>query len=406
MKTTAIGNRGPKIAAVALAFALSACGGGQDDGPVSPPSAAPIAAPVTATPKSIDFGLFRTCDADCLASVTKYRLTEPAWNSHIVHDEPVLPSSLLSHLWREPLEILQVRDRITGHVYTPWVDYAPNANGLLYFPAGSTVQLIPAGFPYQANPEQSPTISQTKDGRPLWIKVDYQQRQVAVTYRATVDAPAPKTIGSVPVTAAKVNGCNPVAVTFYGDSITNGGDATALSNIEPRQPGWVDLLASMLANGCGDTYHWRNASQGGWSSTDGLQNISARVNQTASDMVVLGFGMNDSTAFVPPALFESNMRAMVTSIRAQAPATEILLVSSWLGNPEWKPMDVSLLQAYQGVLVRIAGDTAGVAVADMTSMSASVLAKKRYYEVTSNGVNHPNDFMHVLYAQVVREALR
>jgi acyl-CoA thioesterase I len=42
-----------------------------------------------------------------------------------------------------------------------------------------------------------------------------------------------------------------------------------------------------------------------------------------------------------------------------------------------------------------------VVLADVTTLWTQLLARKSYYDVTGNGLNHPNDFGHRLYAQVI-----
>jgi hypothetical protein len=42
-----------------------------------------------------------------------------------------------------------------------------------------------------------------------------------------------------------------------------------------------------------------------------------------------------------------------------------------------------------------------IAVADVWSMHAHILNTKRYCDISGNHVNHPNDFMVRVYAQVV-----
>ncbi|MBR5529062.1 MAG: hypothetical protein IKU57_01165, partial [Oscillospiraceae bacterium] len=46
-------------------------------------------------------------------------------------------------------------------------------------------------------------------------------------------------------------------------------------------------------------------------------------------------------------------------------------------------------------------ETEGVVVADMTTYHKSLLAHKRYYDMTGNNVNHPNDFLARAYAQLL-----
>jgi hypothetical protein len=45
----------------------------------------------------------------------------------------------------------------------------------------------------------------------------------------------------------------------------------------------------------------------------------------------------------------------------------------------------------------------GIAVADVTSLWTKALERKTFYDLTGNGVNHPNDFGHRLYAHVLIE---
>jgi acyl-CoA thioesterase-1 len=41
------------------------------------------------------------------------------------------------------------------------------------------------------------------------------------------------------------------------------------------------------------------------------------------------------------------------------------------------------------------------AVADVTTLWADLLKRKSFADLTGNGVNHPNDFGHRFYAQVI-----
>ena len=46
-----------------------------------------------------------------------------------------------------------------------------------------------------------------------------------------------------------------------------------------------------------------------------------------------------------------------------------------------------------------------MAIVPVTSMHKSLLEKKRYYDMTGNNVNHPNDFMARIYAQTVNKTI-
>lgn len=355
----------------------------------------------------IDWSQFRNCtSAQCSTDVIKkFHLDSPIWSAETVYDEPVLPTGAPIKLWRSPTAILEVRDRTTGKVFTAGSDYSM-IDGSLVVDIGSTIKSYP-NFPYTMDKATPPNFQPfTKAGRSLRIAVDYQSHQIAVTYSAGAIVSGSPLIGSLPITARKIAAREPVAATFYGDSITRGANASGTVNQSPHQPGWVDLLAALLSNGGDGTFYWRNVAVGGWNSAEGLAGLRGKVNTTASDLVEIGYGMNDATAGISSHDYEKNVRAMIVEIREKAPATEILLVSSWLGNGDWKAIDNTLIMNYRAAQARIVANTDGVAMADMTSLSENILAGKSYYDLTSNGVNHPADFMHVGYAQIVARAIR
>jgi hypothetical protein len=57
------------------------------------------------------------------------------------------------------------------------------------------------------------------------------------------------------------------------------------------------------------------------------------------------------------------------------------------------------MTAYRDTLRSMEGP--GVAVADLWEMHGELLGQKSYEDTTGNHVNHPNDFIVRLYAQVV-----
>src|SRR4029079_4740060 len=109
------------------------------------------------------------------------------------------------------------------------------------------------------------------------------------------------------------------------------------------------------------------------------------------------FGMNDVFGRNASA-YQANILAIMDTIRADAPDAEFILLASMLGNAEWgMPMDQFSL--YRDALKKLCGP--GVVLADMTSMWDELLKRKTFYDLTGNGVNHPNDFGHCVYAQLL-----
>jgi hypothetical protein len=94
---------------------------------------------------------------------------------------------------------------------------------------------------------------------------------------------------------------------------------------------------------------------------------------------------------------------MIDAIRAGRPETEFVLVATMLGNRDWIRLKSENFPAYREALKALAGP--GIAVADVTSVWEEFLNRKCDWDQTGNGVNHPNDFGHRVYAQVVCDLL-
>jgi hypothetical protein len=94
---------------------------------------------------------------------------------------------------------------------------------------------------------------------------------------------------------------------------------------------------------------------------------------------------------------------MIRRIRETLPQSEILLVCTMLGNREWIHTPREMFAEYRDVLMSCA--SSGTAVADLTEVWGRLLKSKEDLDLTGNGLNHPNDFGHRLYAQAILKLL-
>ena len=120
------------------------------------------------------------------------------------------------------------------------------------------------------------------------------------------------------------------------------------------------------------------------------------------DLVILAFGMNDS-AGQPAARYQANIKAMMDAVRKENPRAEFILVATMLGNKDWTTLHQELFPQYRDALAQLCGR--GVALADMTTIWTELFKHKKDWDMTGNGVNHPNDFGHRIYAQVLSTLL-
>ena len=85
---------------------------------------------------------------------------------------------------------------------------------------------------------------------------------------------------------------------------------------------------------------------------------------------------------------------------------EILLVATLVPNPILDSPKAKFYneQMHQGKeLEKFVGE--GIGMVDIHRVQLSLMERKRFVDMTGNNVNHPNDFMVRVYAQVVSAAL-
>lgn len=85
------------------------------------------------------------------------------------------------------------------------------------------------------------------------------------------------------------------------------------------------------------------------------------------------------------------------------PQAEFILVATMLANPDWTALRHERFPEYRDALASLRGP--GVELADLSSVWAELHRHKRDADLTGNGVNHPNDFGHRIYAQVLGSLL-
>lgn len=196
-------------------------------------------------------------------------------------------------------------------------------------------------------------------------------------------------------TLARLKAGQPVKIVAYGDSITAGGDAT--------QPEWV--FWQRWADDLQGRYPRArvaavNGATGGDSTAQGLQRLQSKVLDQQPDLVLVGFGMNDhNVGGVPIPQFEENLKQIIARIRAETGA-EIVLFSTFPPNPLWKHGSHRMPE-YAAATARVAGETA-CAYADVFNNWQSLAARKKPEDLLGNNINHPNDFGHWMYFEILR----
>jgi lysophospholipase L1-like esterase len=284
------------------------------------------------------------------------------------------------------------------------------ATGTLYLPVGSRIPFKTMDTLYPLLTSGAPKI-RGKRGDPargiFWGEgALYHGLQVEVTYDCAPGQWAgyvPKFSGdALPRTMKKLTGREPVKVLLSGDSISEGYNASQFTKTRPGCPPFGELVALALQKHYGSPVTFENHAHGGWNAQRGLkQATDEKLGARQPDLVMIAFGMNDVFGR-KPAAYQENIRGIMEAIRKDSPDTEFVLVASMLGNVEWG-MPMEQFPLYRDALKELCGP--GGVLADMTAVWEELLKRKSFYDLTGNGVNHPNDFGHCIYAQTILSLL-
>jgi KaiC/GvpD/RAD55 family RecA-like ATPase len=102
---------------------------------------------------------------------------------------------------------------------------------------------------------------------------------------------------------------------------------------------------------------------------------------------------------VSPEDYRDEVKKIMEAKRAVHPDTEFILITSMTRHPTWLGESAAASKLFADKLKELAGP--GCAVADLHALWTKVLERKDFYDITGNGVNHPNDYGHRLYTAVL-----
>ena len=227
---------------------------------------------------------------------------------------------------------------------------------------------------------------------------------IDVTYTHAEDRQAwqqTSAVGTLPRLARRLQRGEPVTLCLMGDSIAEGYDSSGFHGWPPHQPGFARLVASGLEQEYGGAVDLRNLAVAGSTAADALWAIAGDA-FSASDLAIVAFGMNDAS-YADAAEFAANIAALLKRIREAAPHAEIVLVSPMLPTAACSWVVRARFEEYRQALAQLTGD--GVALADVTATWTRIVARKNPLDLSGNGLNHPNDFGHRIYAQVILERI-
>ena len=342
-------------------------------------------------------------------------LLRPFWEGDTVEGESVLfikdsATGEARALVLFPVrKVLAVRNSANDVTYEEGRDYTwkPGTREIV-LPAGSRiVSRTPQQLRRPAGSQKYKLTHRNGKGEIFFgAKLEYADMQTCITYRHAPEqwkSPAPKfDVAVLPQSVHKLLNKQPLSIVVLGDSISTGLNSSQVGKAAPWQPGYPELLKLHLEARFRKQVDLKNLSVGGKDTSWALTQIDEVVKATP-DLVILAFGMNDSAGRSTKD-YQANTRKIIAGIRQKLPDAEFILVASMLGNRDWTALRHELFPEYRDALAELC-EPGSMALADLTSIWTRFLELKKDWDQTGNGVNHPNDFGHRVYAQVISTLL-
>ena len=379
-------------------------------------------------------------------------LVKNFWQSDVMYDETVLfvaetdstgnvlsaPQAKLLFPVEEMIQVKQyLTDRDEPIFFTEGEDYTCSGNvltavGTIQEQSGKTVfsgnvpyvtdKSLTGEMPFPGVPDSKTVPSKQTPGLylPFTEGTGIVAMQCSVTYKHsgqwTGAVPSCYADGALKHTVEKLKSGAPVELFVWGDSISTGANSSSVLNMAPRLKTWPELLADNLSSYFGADVRLTNKAVGGWTSDGGVAGGSGYVDgeliqqkglsallredlpEYMPDVALIGFGMNDASAGFSADRFVGNILSMISALRERNPACEIVLIGTMLANP------LAIHSQNQEELTYYLKNISGIeeyncCTVDIGSMHKELLeAGKCYTEMSSNNVNHPNDFLARIYA--------
>lgn len=332
----------------------------------------------------------------------------PAQDEGKIVAESVLPirsagGDTSCRLLYPPTKILAVFSPLTGKVYAADVDYTATSDGL-GIPSGSSIKPLDENRLFTKGTDGLRSFP-LNDGRHQLAPEGrwWNEQQIAVTYLTSATEPVeptPPPDSFFQTLHDRLQAGQSMNLVILGDSISAGSNASSLDALAPYAATWAEQLTEKFRlRWKGASITLKNLALPGMDSSWGRDHAAFFFAHAPPDLLVVAFGMNDRER-ISPEKFRENIHSVIQAARKANPHCAIILVSSMRNNPLWG--DQKNLDLFREHLRSLTGPS--IRLADMTTTTDRLLQRKTYYDLTGNGVNHPNDYLIRWYADRVERA--
>lgn len=334
----------------------------------------------------------------------------PFWKSGRMYAETVLAlkregdAEACGSLAFKPLKIEKVTDYTGSKVYREGKDYVLDGRKIIFKQDGCVPQIA---FSQLVGKDIGAFPASDKVNKIYCAEGSFlQEHQAAVTYTFE-KSDFPLEIGvSEKLSAAlsKLKSAEKFRILFYGDSITTGCSSSGWQNLPPFTPSYTRLVHGGLQEAYGREIEYENTAVGGTGTDWALENVEERLISLKPDLTVLAFGINDGI-LVSKDKYKRNVAEIIKKTRKQLRDAQFLLVDCFTPSPyalteNYQPFLGTQRQFWQADR-ELCDEFEGVDTAPLGSVHDVLLQSKFYADMLVNNINHPNDFLTRLFAQVI-----
>lgn len=334
--------------------------------------------------------------------------TTPLWEGDTVYNETLMfVGETEAPLLYTPERVISVRSFDLKTEYTPGEDYAVRDGKIVLLPNTRIPSFsLEEYYPAEAVPGKS--FPSLVEGRPYIFFSEGSvvfERQIHVTYthREAWSGFLPRRTEKLGRFLEKAKRGEPVTVLFFGDSITTGLNSSGKVECEPYADTWTAMIIKkMRAYFQNDNIAYVNTAVAGKATPWAISVLEERAISVKPDLLFLGFGMNDCAR--SPEEEKGLFEELLDKFTSACPDCDVAVVSPMLPHFRLKKFWGNQ-PLFEAVFRELCAEREHVELIPVTSMHKAVLEKKRYYDMTGNNVNHPNDFLARIYAQTAAAVL-
>ncbi len=346
-----------------------------------------------------------------------YTALLPFWRTQNIYNETVTFKSIDDEatLLYTPTRIISVYDYFLEKEYIQNVDYIIDGNKIKLTKATS--------INYWTNyylDEPAYIAMVTATGKFIYAsETEPNKHQISISYEHEGSWKGYVPIAQsnkIPLSISKLKKGEKINIGVIGDSITYGRGSSGDFGYGAKNPRYATLVYRYLKQRYPTSdIVCENVAVGGkdsaWGSTaQGIGNFSI-----VPDISIVALGMNDLYTSLQD--YYLNIEKIITGLRYINPNMEIILVSPMSGNAEImrydsnnnQPTNISYygeMAKFEDELVKLSNLYSGVIVAPVSGITKSIYdTGKRFEDVNSNNLNHPNDFIHRVYAQTILKSM-